>query len=203
MLLLRPLPETISWLGDEEECQRFAAEIVGAFGFKPRALIVGLSALKWHQSALAVSNAQTMEAAILLNKDTWPLSDTLFRYRLLIHEACHVVAFFMSQGMCELEREAWLGEDGHGPLWQSLMVLCGVPPKYRRPASFYYREDVLQLLFPKRIHRGRCTSCKAIFPLTKTQTTHRVGCARCGSQVEVVGGRTPMKGKLQRFVYPR
>ena len=114
--------------------------------------------MRWHHAAMALVAREKLEAAIVVNSKTWPLSSRVFKYRALIHEACHVVSIFMVQHLSEMEREAWLGADGHGPLWRDLMQMLGCPADYRHDKGLYWRP-----------HRADCRSCGAVHPVTHKQ----------------------------------
>jgi hypothetical protein len=200
---LRPLPTTLDWLDDDAQCAEFCREIVRGFGFDSFAFVFARDLTdKWHHAAMSVTSMITKEAAVIVNAKTWLFSDAEFRYFTLIHESCHVIAGFMSHGQSKAEQLAWLGPDGHGPLWLSLMETCGAPPSFRHDKSFYHREDVLQSLFPRRPLRADCPGCQGVFPLSPGMTKKALTCTTCPDTLLQPRDLPPPTGYRQVYKYP-
>lgn len=201
-VLLRPLPTTLSWLDDDRECEEFAKSLIQRLGFKDFALSFGRYPLDWHVPAMAVTRFEAYQGAILVNQKTWPMATGLFRYRALIHEACHTASIFMLSGHSVAEREAWLGPTGHGPLWVSLMQTFGCPPDFRHNRRFYYREDVMAAIFPRRPHRADCWACNGAFALSIGMTHQPRWCPACDASVLQLRDLPQPDGQPIRYRYP-
>lgn len=200
--VLRPLPSTVSWLDDDAQCADFARSLIQRLGFKDFKLSFNRFQMHWKVPAMAVTTFEAYQSVIVANAKTWPFCSPLFRYRALIHEACHTASVFMLSGTAEAEREAWLGPDGHGPLWVSLMDHFGCPPDYRHDRRFYQREDVMQAVFPRRPHRADCDNCRGVFALSPAQTKKPQLCPICPAEVLRLRGLDQPSGKAVRYRYP-
>lgn len=126
-----------------------------------------------------------------------------FKYNALLHEIAHVASVLMTADHGEVERDVWLGDDGHGPLWVATMRTLQTSPSFRQSLRFYQREDVMRALFPKRRCRVRCEQCYGVFPVTPRQAGTPLLCPFCPHQILSPAAGIPPLGKAQRFRYPR
>ena len=154
-----PTADQCSWTS-QDDIAALATEVVKHFGVLDVTVLVVIDG-RFVASAVAGAFRKGRKGAIVVNRRHWRFLPPDIRWRVIVHEACHLVDMWR-RGQRRRVPESEL----HGPKWVALMEEAGADPMVINNEPHLWTVERVRAVFPRRKWVLHCSSCTFAWGLT-------------------------------------